>query len=240
MSDRTSVAVVIPAYNEEATIGTAVAGWLGAIAGLNGAVVIVNDGSTDGTLAKCEELRRNADTGAVVIVSKRNGGHGSACRAGYEAALAQGFEWVFNTDADGQTNPTDFRRLWCSRCGVNFVSGQRRGRTDNFARRAVSLGLRLLILLVAGTWVKDPNVPFRLMRAPALKRALAEIPRDVFLINSAIAMIATAHEPTRWVPVSFIERPDGKPSTISNRRIAKCIFEVITRFRRIAKARNAQ
>ncbi|MDN5319832.1 MAG: hypothetical protein PWP49_252 [Thermococcaceae archaeon] len=85
--------IVIPAYNEELTIGSVVA-----LAKKYGDVLVVDDGSKDRT----SEIAQNA--GAIVIRHDVNKGKGAALKTGFGYALANGYDVVVTLDADGQHN----------------------------------------------------------------------------------------------------------------------------------------
>ena len=88
--------IIIPAYNEELTIGSVVA-----LARKYGDVLVVDDGSADRT----SEIARNA--GAFVIKHETNMGKGAALRTGFEYALSMDYKIVVTLDADGQHNPDE-------------------------------------------------------------------------------------------------------------------------------------
>ncbi|MCX8036458.1 MAG: glycosyltransferase family 2 protein [Candidatus Sumerlaeia bacterium] len=91
--------VVIPAFNEERRIGAVVRGIRDAL-GMDGDIVVVNDGSRDATSARAREA------GATVIELPFNLGYGSALRAGYFYALKKGYDIVLQMDGDGQHDPS--------------------------------------------------------------------------------------------------------------------------------------
>ena len=101
------IAIVIPAYNEEATIAGVVAGCQSALASdrFDVAVVVANDGSKDQTAALAEKA------GAIVVSHAVNHGVGRAFRTGLERALKEGADIVVNIDADGQFDPANIPAL---------------------------------------------------------------------------------------------------------------------------------
>src|SRR5207247_8549880 len=105
-------------------------------------------------------------------------GHGLTCREGYELALAENAEWIFQIDSDGQCDPVFFHTLYQNRAAYDCVFGYRRTRDDGFGRVIVSFCCRLLLWLVAGTYLTDPNVPYRLMRAAAFRNGLRLVPAE--------------------------------------------------------------
>ena len=99
--------VMIPAYNEEKSIGGVIRGIPRKIPGIDKVeVLVINDGSVDKTV----EIARKA--GADKVIShKANRGVGAAFYTGLDQALEMGADIILNTDADGQFNPKDIPRL---------------------------------------------------------------------------------------------------------------------------------
>ncbi|MEW6249748.1 MAG: glycosyltransferase family 2 protein [Planctomycetota bacterium] len=98
--------VVIPALNEQATIGEVVARIPAVIPGVDETeILVVDDGSTDATA----EYARAA--GAAVVSHQRNEGVGAAFASGVAAALQRGADLVVNMDGDGQFRPEDIPAL---------------------------------------------------------------------------------------------------------------------------------
>ncbi len=90
--------VVIPCKNLESEVGEVVRGVLGLDLGLD--VVVINDGSTDGTSAAAEAA------GAHVLEHEVNLGKGAALKTGFEYAVAKGYDAVVTMDGDGQHDPS--------------------------------------------------------------------------------------------------------------------------------------
>lgn len=98
--------IIIPALNEEKTIGDVVNRIPKAIAGIaKQTIVVVSDGSRDQT----ENVA--AAAGAVVLRHQKTRGVGAAFRTGVRYALEQAADVTVNIDADGQFNPTDIPQL---------------------------------------------------------------------------------------------------------------------------------
>jgi glycosyltransferase involved in cell wall biosynthesis len=96
-----SVAVLIPALNEELRIREVVQAALAYIP----AVIVVDDGSTDGTLAALHDLP------VTVVRHAQRAGKGAALRSGFDTALRMGFSGVLTMDGDGQHAASDLPRL---------------------------------------------------------------------------------------------------------------------------------
>ncbi len=99
---RSGCTVVIPAYNEAATIRAVVERTLAHTE----SVIVVDDGSTDGTRS------RIADLPVTVLVNERNLGKAASIWRGADAALSAGASAIVTIDGDGQHDPDDLRRIF--------------------------------------------------------------------------------------------------------------------------------
>ena len=139
---------------------------------------------------------------------------------GYQFALAQGADYIFQTDSDGQTNPEDFWPLWETRDTYAYQIGWRRRREDGLSRKLVSWTLRQTILICCRVWLPDANAPFRLLRASALAACLEQISPTCPLTNVWLSiLLAAGGFPGRFYPISFRPRQGGVNS-LNLRRIA--------------------
>jgi glycosyltransferase involved in cell wall biosynthesis len=98
-----TVAVVVPAYNEEALVGSTVAG----VPDFVDRIIVVDDGSKDAT-AECAE---SGDPRVEVVRHERNHGVGAAIVTGYKRAAAEDVEITCVMAADGQMDPDDLETL---------------------------------------------------------------------------------------------------------------------------------
>lgn len=109
--------IVIPAYNESENIENCVNDWYPVVVAHNpggdSRLVIINDGSKDNTYEILTELAK--DRPLLQPLTKQNGGHGSTVLYGYRHAIKEGADYIFQTDSDGQTNPSEFEAFWSER-----------------------------------------------------------------------------------------------------------------------------
>jgi glycosyltransferase involved in cell wall biosynthesis len=133
------VAVVIPALNEATVIADVIAG----IRGTFPLVILVDDGSTDGTAVAARSA------GARVVRHGVNLGQGGALRTGIAAALRlPQVQWIVTFDADGQHQPGDAAALMARarECDVDIVLGTRFGDQEVEAGHAKRLLLKAALI----------------------------------------------------------------------------------------------
>ncbi len=231
---------VMPVYNEEANIASVVTEWMECLgkACPDFQLITLNDGSRDATGPVLDELA--ARFGArLQVVHKSNSGHGRTCRQGYDLAVAAGAKWIFQLDSDGQCDPAYFADMWEARQDSDCVFGFRRSRGDGLGRLIVSRGCRALLFLATGTWMRDANVPYRLMRGTVLARALEVVPPDFDIQNIAVTYALSQQPRLRWIhhPIHFRARQGGENS-INFRKIARMGFHMLRDFSRVRAREN--
>ena len=168
-SKKDRLIIVIPAYNEESNLEEVVRQWhpVAQRTGAEGRLFIIDDGSTDGSWELLGRLSRRYP--CLRAVHKENQGHGATVLYGYRCAIAEGADYVFQTDSDGQTDPKDFEMLWKERGRGGLLIGSRNHRKDGWQRILVTRTLRTVLWIIFGCYTKDANTPFRLMRADQLE-----------------------------------------------------------------------
>lgn len=191
MASPQDVSIVIPAYNEEAVIGSVVlglkdqAGWR--------EIVVVDDASTDGTAAAAERA------GARVIRHPYNKGNGAAVKTGIRDALG---DVVLLMDADGQHDPKDAPRV-AEPIGVYDMAIGTRSPRDQSATRAFGNA----VFNALASWLSDRPIPdltsgFRAARRSLLLEILHLLPnRFSYPTTSCLAFLKAGHNVT-FVPVA--------------------------------------
>jgi dolichol-phosphate mannosyltransferase len=229
------LAVVTPVYNEAVNISSVIREWFECLDKVAPDFVLfaLNDGSTDETATILASLA-GALGSRLRVVNKSNSGHGSTCREGYELALAEGAPWILQIDSDGQCNPSYFPAFYQHRAAHDCLFAYRRTRGDGLGRVVISFCCRTLLWLMTGTYLKDPNVPYRLLRANALRTALRSIPVDFNLQNIALTFALRREQTLRWqhFPIHFRPRQGGENS-INYRRIAAMGLDLLHELSRI-------
>jgi len=183
---RPSVTCVLPAFNEAEGIVHAVSDMRAALARFTDGseIIVVDDGSTDGTGLLLDELA--ATEQVRVIHSPTNRGYGWALRTGFAAATRP---LVFFTDSDRQFDAMDLGRLLPAMADADVVVGRRVGRSDGTLRGGLSLGYNALVRALLGIRVRDVNCAFKLLR----REVLAHMPLTSkrYTINAELIARAT-------------------------------------------------
>lgn len=227
--------IVIPAYNEEETINQVIDDWYPVVEniGEESRLVIIDDGSKDHTYEQMESAAKTRPQ--LVPMTKPNGGHGATILFGYYYAVNQGADYIFQTDSDGQTLPTEFPPFWKERKNYDMIVGHRSHRKDGASRVFVTKVLKLVIRLCFHVDVVDANTPYRLMEAKTFKEQLELIPKDFFLANVLINVIYTKKSlNVKYVPITFRPRQGGVNS-INMKRIFKIGKQAFKDFRKLNK-----
>jgi len=157
--------VIIPTYNERENIAAIIAAVFDLQAGYH--IVIIDDGSPDGTAAIVEDLMKVNE--GQLFIEKRSGklGLGTAYIHGFKWALAKGYQYIFEMDADFSHSPSDLERLYaaCNIIGADVAVGSRYvkgGRTENWPldRHIYSKGGAFYTKLITWLPVNDPTAGF--------------------------------------------------------------------------------
>ena len=158
------VAIVIAAYNEEGVVGSVVDALPTALCGQDTTVIVVSDGSKDGTAAEA------SSHGALVADVPVNRGQGAALRLGYRLAREGGASYIVTTDADGQYNPAEMDRVLGPVVSgdADFVTGSRKlgsQETKDPVRRLGTWVFAVTISMLTGQRITDSSFGLRAMRA---------------------------------------------------------------------------
>lgn len=227
--------IIIPAYNERDNIRQVLDDWYPVIEEHAGdgesRLVIIDDGSKDDTYSIMQSYAK--DHPLFTPLTKPNGGHGATVLYGYHYALAHGADFVFQTDSDGQTLPSEFNQFWQQREAWDMIIGWRNNRQDGGSRIFVTRILRLVIRLCFGVSVKDANTPFRLMKADTLRTYIGLIPKDFNLSNVILSVIyAKKNCRVKYIPITFRPRQGGTNS-INMKKIFGIGRQALKDFRQI-------
>ena len=206
----------MPVYNEEKSIIHVLNEWNKVLINskLNYTICVLNDGSTDKTLNLLDQLKNSINN--LEIINKQNSGHGQTCIFGYKYAIKEGADWILQLDSDGQCDVSFLNTF------INNVTddsenlfGNRKSRDDGFNRVIISKFVSIFTFLSTGFWIKDGNVPYRLMSAKELLKIINRVPEDFHLANILVSVLLKKESKIIWIPIHFNKRFAGNPSVKS-------------------------
>jgi len=214
---------LVPAYNEEKTIGSVVGSLLGYV----DEVVVIDDGSRDMT------IDRAIEAGATVLVHNINRGQGAALETGHQYARDNQADMVIHFDADGQFDPKEITeaRIALQESGADILFGSRflqKKSSIPFFKKNVLLPIARLVDGVFGSLkLSDAHNGFRMLTKHALSQIY--ISQDRMAHASEIPQIVLQKK------LSYIEYPvtviyheygqsaSGGIKILKDLLIAKCI-----------------
>ncbi len=179
------VSVVIPAFQEERSIGSVVRD-VRQVLGQDAEILVVDDGSTDGTAREAEAA------GAVVLSHPYNIGNGASVKTGLRAARGSA---VVLLDGDGQHPPAEIPRLLAGLDRYDMVIGARMvGSRGRLHRSLANRAYNGLASWVCGRAIPDLTSGFRVGRADVLRRFLYLLPNTFsYPTTLTLAMFRAGH-----------------------------------------------
>jgi len=158
------LSVFFPAYNDAGTIASLVITSVKVAATLTDdfEVIVINDGSQDGTAKILDELARIYPDRVRIVHHDTNRGYGGALRTGFATARK---DLVFYTDGDAQYDPSEMTLLWKTMTDdVDWVNGWKISRSDPLHRIIIGRTYHHMVKILFGLKVRDVDCDFRLMR----------------------------------------------------------------------------
>lgn len=190
-----SLAVIVPAFNEAARLRVALPGALAWLDGYapTAQIILVDDGSTDATLAECHRIAALHPRIEVATLG-RNRGKGAAVRRGVELADRA---WILFTDADFSTPIAELPRLCVqAEAGASVVIGSRDHREARVERRQPlyreTMGriFNRIVQAMALPGFSDTQCGFKLFRADVARRCFARQTIERFAFDVEILYVA--------------------------------------------------
>lgn len=230
----TDSVVIIPTYNEKENIAKITAAVFALEKPFD--ILVIDDGSPDGTAAIVKRLMRDEYPGRLHIIERKGKlGLGTAYIAGFKWALERSYGYIFEMDADFSHDPADLPRLYaaCRDEGYDLAIGSRYVSGVNvvnwpIGRVLMSYFASLYVRIVTGFGVHDTTAGFKCYR----RRVLETIELDKIRFKGyafQIEMKYTAYKigfKIKEVPVVFVNRREGV-SKMSGGIFSEALFGVI-------------
>lgn len=209
-----AVSAMFPCYNDAATIGKLVDDVHEALSPLVEAVevIVVDDGSSDGSGQVLDALAADRDW-LRVVHHERNRGYGGALISGFTAAR---HEWIFYTDGDAQYDASEAALLvkvaedtLAAGRSIDIVQGWKIGRGDPWHRKVIGRVYHHIVKLLFRLPVRDTDCDFRLFR----RRLIVDRPLQS---TTGVICVEMMHSFTQQgahfveTPVHHFARPSGR------------------------------
>lgn len=223
---RPSISVFFPAYNDEGSITEMVNRTLALLPQFadDYEIIVVNDGSSDGTATILDGLARQ-HASVRVIHHPRNRGYGGALRTGFSAATK---DLVFYTDGDGQYDVNELAKLIPLMpnpdSGVDVVNGYKIKRSDR--KRRILLGgmYKFLARLLFQLPIRDVDCDFRLMRRQAIQ-SIELVSTSGVVCTEMVYKLHKAGCRFTETPVNHYPRLHGQSQFFTLRRVGKTALD---------------
>ncbi len=209
MSKAGKILVIIPAYNEEASIGRVIEEVRKHLSEAD--ILVVNDGSSDFTSSAARKKE------ALVLDLPYNLGIGGAVQTGCRYAFQHGYEFALRLDGDGQHHPQEGAKVLSPLLkgeadivvGSRFISKE--GYKSTFLRRMGIRFFSLLIRLITGGNIKDPTSGFNGMNKKGIELVSTKYSADYPEVEALIIARKRGLR-IKEVPVIMKRRKKGKSS----------------------------
>jgi dolichol-phosphate mannosyltransferase len=227
--DAVDLSVVLPAYNEEASLPQAIEQCRRLVEVFSGTieVIVVDDGSEDATSTVVEKARHELPWLGLVRHDS-NLGYGRAIRTGLAKATGT---FVFYTDADNQFDITELAEHWPLLENLDMLAGYRVYRYDPFPRLFASWVYNRLVRVLFRVRVRDVDCSFKVMRRSRLD-SIVLLSTDFFIDTELVARARKWNWRIAEVGVRHFPRRAGK-TTVRPSDVPKTLRVVIRMWRQI-------
>jgi glycosyltransferase involved in cell wall biosynthesis len=199
-----SISVFFPAYNDAPSLPALLATSFRTLEEnfADYEVIVVNDGSSDGTDQVLARLQQHYGAPLRIVTHEKNQGYGAALRSGFASASK---ELVFYTDGDGQYDPAELMKLYRSLGPeTGLVNGYKLARNDPWGRVWIGNVYNRFARLLFGVRLRDIDCDFRLIRRSVLDALqlrstsgtiCVELVRKIELSGCGVEEVGVRHYP---------------------------------------------
>ncbi len=225
--------VIIPTYNEKENVANIIEAVFQVNRDFH--LLIVDDGSPDGTAAIVKTMQATYPDSLFIIERSGKLGLGTAYIAGFKWGLARSYDFLFEMDADFSHSPSDLPRLLeaCKLSGVGMSVGSRYvkgGKLENWPmdRIILSYGASIYVRMITWMPVKDPTAGFICYTRRVLETIDLDKIRFVgyaFQIEMKFAAKTLGFK-IEEIPITFTDRIEGV-SKMNTSIISEAIIGVV-------------
>jgi len=225
MTNKYSLSVVLPTYNEEGSIEQTIEESVAFLKQQNKfeeyEIIVVDDGSTDQTasiLKKLEDIEL-----LKIITHPRNLGFGGAIVSGIKRAQ---YSWLLIMDSDGQFKIDSIQKITDYLSEYDIIAGYRCRRADVFYREFLGKAYTYLVCRLFGLTIKDINCGFKMFKKEALHLNGEHYHAGVFYTDIFIKAKQSGHRIIE-VPIEHYPRASGRQTGANVNVIFKAAMDLV-------------
>ncbi len=222
------ISAFFPCYNEEKNLTDLISSCDKVLAGIcdDYEIIIVDDGSTDGTPRVMSGLLKEYPK-LQYVRHEKNHGYGGAVYTGFKKSR---YEYIFFSDGDNQFNLEEIPLLVKKIAEADLVTGFRHRRADPLMRHLIAWVYGLVVRVVFGLGITDIDCAFKLFKRDTLQRIdIRNIVSRGALINTEIyARMKKLNMTVIEVPVTHYARLTGKQTGASPKVILRAMAELVS------------
>ncbi|PKN02195.1 MAG: hypothetical protein CVU77_01875 [Elusimicrobia bacterium HGW-Elusimicrobia-1] len=197
------VSIVIPVYNEEATVEKVLREIESAMrqTQFDYEIIIVDDASVD----RSKEIIKNCDVKVKLYENSSNRGYGASIKTGIANAI---YDLILIVDADGTYPISDIQTLLKESANHDMVVGSRTGQNvvSHPLRKIAKWFIRKLAILLTGTNIPDLNSGFRVMKKSVAEKFIHLLPDGFSLTSTITVAMLTNKYSVKYIPVDYYSR----------------------------------
>jgi glycosyltransferase involved in cell wall biosynthesis len=218
------LSVFFPAYNDSGTIASMVIRTVQTASKLTPdfEVIVVDDGSADGTADIADELARTYPQ-VRAVHHPLNRDYGAALQTGFRSATK---ELIFYTDGDAQYDPTELAVLWEQIENADLVNGYKISRADPLHRIVIGRVYHYIVSFMFGLKLRDVDCDFRLMRRTIFQQINLEKTSGIICVEM-MKKVQDAGFRIVEVPVHHFHRAYGTSQFFNFRRLVRVARDLL-------------
>lgn len=217
------LSIFFPFWNEEANIESVVekAIPIAKRVATKYEIIMVDDGSSDSTFEKAEELSQK-NKNLRVISHTPNRGYGAALRAGFESAQ---YKYIVFNDGDGQFDFAEVTKFIDKIENTDIVIGYRKKRQDQFIRHLLMYMLKIWDYIFFRFYFKDIDCGFKMFKKEALEKIMPLRSEGAMITTEILAKSKRKKLKIKQVEVTHYPRKYGTPTGANLPVIVRAILE---------------
>lgn len=218
-----SLTIFFPFWNEEKNVEPVVskAAAIAPEIAEEWEILIIDDGSSDGTLKKAQQLSKEVKN-IRVVTHAPNRGYGAALKEGFENAK---YEVVVFTDGDGQFDFSEVKKFVEEIEDADMVIGFRKKRRDTFTRDVLMRMLKIWDFVFFAFWFRDIDCGFKMFKKEALMQILPLRSEGAMITTEILAKAVRKKLKIKQVEVEHYPRQFGKQTGANLPVIVRAVLE---------------